>query len=116
MTPCPYTAHLRDTVLLAREVMLTHRIRHLPIVDAGKPRGMVLDHQLHAGVPPETLLSTVMVAAYAADENTRLTEVLSEMTARRSDVAVVTRQGSVVGVFTAVDAMRLLRALVDRDA
>lgn len=114
MTPCPYTAHLRDTAQLARDVMRAHHIRHLPVVDAGKPRGMVLDHQLHSGVPPETPLASIMAPAYSVDESALLSAVVAEMTAQRCDSAVITRQGSVVGVFTVIDALRLLRALIER--
>jgi len=77
---------------------------------------MVLDHQLHAGVSPDTPLASVMMPAYLVDESATLDTVVSEMTAQRCDSAVITRQGSVVGVFTAIDALRLLRSMLERDA
>lgn len=41
MTKNPYTLKLSDDLRTAKKLMLRHKIRHLPVVDAGKIVGMV---------------------------------------------------------------------------
>ena len=41
MTSSLYTVNENDTLVHARELMLAHRIRHLPILDNGKLAGII---------------------------------------------------------------------------
>ena len=41
MTPFPYSIEVQDSLQQAREMMSTHRIHHLPVMDQGTPLGII---------------------------------------------------------------------------
>ncbi|MGH7288228.1 MAG: CBS domain-containing protein [Myxococcota bacterium] len=117
MTPFPYAVGPDASVREVEQLMDTHRIRHIPVQDDGRVLGIVserdLHHLVHAALP-EADKSRVRVRhlllpdPYVVEMSAPLDEVAAEMAARHLGSAIVLRHGRLAGVFTAVDACRLL--------
>jgi acetoin utilization protein AcuB len=113
MTPCPQTIKRDDALAHAREVMSRFRIRHLPVLDGDTLVGLLSDRDLAVaekfGDPFRTTVGEVMSPEpYFALPASPLSEVADEMARRRIGAAVILDDGRVVGVFTAVDALRAI--------
>lgn len=113
MTPAPYTIESDRSLADAHRLMREHKIRHLPVVKDGNLVGIVSQRDLHL---LETLgpmdLERVPVAEamtkdpYCVEPNTPLGEVVREMARRHLGSALVVQEGRVVGIYTAVDALK----------
>jgi acetoin utilization protein AcuB len=89
--------------------MLAERqIRHLPVLDGGKLVGMVTEREIHTLHGAETV-ERVMTFARDVDASTAFAEALEVMEEGRYDAIVVTHDGQVEGIFTSMDAVRMLR-------
>jgi acetoin utilization protein AcuB len=115
MTPFPYSIDADAPVDEALRFMREHRIRHLPVIDAGKLAGLVSDRDIKLMLGPdfaypsarELKVRDVLVAdSYIVELATPLLEVLAHMAEHRLGSAVVTRHGKLAGVFTTTDACR----------
>ena len=116
MTRQPHTISNDLTVRKALEQMRKYGVRHLPVREGGKLVGMVSDRDLAVALFfPEastTRVDEVMAQdPYTVDPGRPLGQVLREMSGRHLGSAIVSRtDGEVVGIFTAMDAVRLLGA------
>lgn len=121
MTEHPHSIGKDQTLSRAHEMMRTHAIRHLPVLEGGRIVGIVSVRDLHL---IETLSdvdeSTVTVEeAMTPDPLTcapdkPLSELAAEMAEHKYGAAVVTEGPKVVGVFTTVDALRALSDALSR--
>ena len=118
MTPFPYFVEVGDSLLAARALMVHHEVRHLPVKEGGHLVGVLTDRDLKRaldpdlGMPPkeELFVRDVFVPdAYTADVSEPLDRVLEEMTDRHIGSVLVTSHGRLAGIFTAMDACRVLR-------
>ena len=116
MTPFPHVVEVDDSLRRARELMLRHRVRHLPVKQGNALVGVLTDRDLkHAldpdlGLPPKDELFVRDVFephAYVVDASEPLDNVLEHMAAEHIGSALVTRHGHLVGIFTATDACRV---------
>jgi acetoin utilization protein AcuB len=115
MTAHPYSIGLHQTLAEAYALMRQHDVRHLPVLAGGKLVGLVADPDVRtlerlkrydlANVLVEEAMTPV---PYAVTADARLSEVAREMVARKYEAAVVMSDSAVVGVFTAIDALRAL--------
>jgi acetoin utilization protein AcuB len=117
MTPSPHSIGRDQPLARAHELMRKHRIRHLPVLDGGVFVGLVSQRDLHfietlRDVDPEAVLVEEAMSPdpYFVAPDTPLREAALQMAEHKYGAAVVVEGTTVVGVFTAVDA---LRALVD---
>jgi acetoin utilization protein AcuB len=117
MTPFPYSVGPDASVLEVEHMMNTHRIRHVPVQQDGRVLGVVserdLHHLVHAALPQADkarlrIRSLLRQAPYVVEMNTPLDEVALEMAERHIGSAVVLRHGRLAGIFSTVDACRLL--------
>ncbi len=115
MTPSPHTIGAEQTLATAHKMMRSIGIRHLPVLHGGKLVGMVTERDLHLiETLRETNIDEVKVEEamtpepFVADAESPLWEVARSMAAKRYGSAVVTEHGTVVGIFTAVDALYAL--------
>jgi CBS domain-containing protein len=113
----PHTISCEDTLLEAERRMSSHRIRHLPVMDGKKIYGVISDRDIslakavHAGRAAlrEIYVKDICVYdPYVVDEHEPLDSVLSTMAKRRYGSVIVTREGAICGIFTTMDACRLL--------
>lgn len=121
MTPFPY--HIDATARLADawQLMEEHNIRHLPVFEDGDIIGMLSERDLErariAGHPlrEETELMAGDLCThrpYFVDVADPLHAVLDAMAEKRLGSVLVLKEGELAGMFTAVDACRLLSKLL----
>jgi acetoin utilization protein AcuB len=111
MTTCPHTIGRGQPMSVAHQLMREHRIRHLPVLDAGRIVGVVSDRDLSLvetllDVDPKkvTVEEAMTQEPYVVTPASTLDEVVSTMAARKYGSAIVQDHGKVVGIFTTVDA------------
>lgn len=115
MTPTPHTIGRDQTLSRAFDMMREYKLRHLPVLDAGKLVGVLSQRDLYfveaiAGVNrgvdsvSEAMASEIFTVAPGA----YVTDVAKTMGERRYGCAVVVDRGKVVGIFTATDALALV--------
>ncbi len=121
MTPFPY--HIDATARLADawQLMESHGIRHLPVLENGDIVGILSERDLErariAGHPlsEETELMAGDLCThrpYFVDVSDPLHAVLDVMAEKRLGSVLVLKEGELAGLFTAVDACRLLSKLL----
>lgn len=123
MTTSPYSIGREQKLSQAHKLMRTHNIRHLPVLHGGKLVGVLSDRDLHLieslrDVDPERVLveEAMSPTVYTVEPETPLLDVIREMTQHKYGCAVVAEGGKVVGVFTTIDAMRVLGEMLEPKA
>jgi len=115
MTPFPYSVDADAPLRMARQMMIQHEVRHLPVTRAGRLDGVLTDRDLKRaldpslGLPPknELLVDDAMVHdAYVVETTESLDRVLLEMADSHIGSALVVKGAKLVGIFTATDACR----------
>lgn len=116
MTPSPHTIGQEQTLTRAHEIMREHSIRHLPVLHGGKLVGTVSLRDLHlteglAGVDPDKVIVEEAMSAdpHVVAPATPLKDVVDYLVEHGYGSAIIAEGTHVVGVFTAMDAMRCLR-------
>jgi acetoin utilization protein AcuB len=122
MSTSPFVLAPEATLAAALEMMRRRSIRHLPVMRGDQLVGIVSDRDLGEcrTVPhfdpdlvtvEEIMQKDVLVVAPAAT----IADVAELMIARRAGSAVVADHGRIVGIFTTVDALRSLAAILRRE-
>ncbi len=121
MTLLPHTVGRDQTLASAHHMMSEHRIRHLPVLAGGQLVGIVSDRDLKfiealKDVDPErvTIEEAMSQEPYTVPPETPLGDVVRTMATERYGAALVVDHGKVVGIFTAIDAMRLLADVFEK--
>lgn len=119
MSPTPHTIGQDQTLARAHQVMREHRIRHLPVLSAGRlvgvlsERDLALIETLKDVDPTKVLVEDAMTQApYTVSPDAPLDEIVSTMAEHRYGSAIVVDNERVVGVFTTVDAMAAFAELL----
>lgn len=120
MSPCPVAVNPHHTFAEAHGIMRAHRIRHLPVEEAGRVVGLVSqgDLRLLESLDEfDTRIVEVQEAMtrdpYQVERDAPLSDVVDQMMARRIGSTLVVENGAVVGIFTCIDALAVLRHLLD---
>lgn len=120
MTRRPHTIGHQQTLAAAHRMMREHGIRHLPVLDAGKLTGILSQRDLHfietlRDVDPElvNVSEAMSQETFAIEPRASVRKVAAEMAEHKYGAAVVVDGHRVVGVFTTVDALRALSALLE---
>jgi acetoin utilization protein AcuB len=114
MTRAPHTIGADQTLKVARQLMTDHHVRHLPVLNGGELVGVLSEREVRSfevlpGSSQLTVEEAMVPDAYVTAASAPLDTVAGEMATRRLGSAVVVDDASkVVGVFTAVDALRAL--------
>jgi acetoin utilization protein AcuB len=118
MSPSVLTIGRDQTLADAHRIMRSHRIRHLPVLYGGELLGIVSERDLHlietlTGVDPELISVEEAMSSdvYVVPPKTPVFEVAAEMVKRKIGSVVVARGKEIVGIFTALDGLRLLNEL-----
>jgi acetoin utilization protein AcuB len=119
MTPMPCTVGRNRSLAAARQVMLEHEVRHLPVLDGGaivgilSERDLFLVESLPSVNPTNVRVEEAMVAnPYTVGPETPVAEVAEVMIDRKIGSTVVVEGPRVLGVFTTIDALRALSDLL----
>ena len=117
MTPFPYYVLVSDPITRAESLMVEHDVHHLPVRDGDALVGVLtkldLDHAVNPAVPKSERAqirvgSICRYEPYEVDADMLLVDVLDGMAERHIRSAIVVRGGKLVGIFSAVDACRIL--------
>ena len=119
MTRAVHTIGTRSPLSEAHRLMNEHAIRHLPVLEGETLVGVVSMRDLHLietlkGVDPEEVNVEEAMSrdAYTVPPGTPLVEVARTMAMHKYGSAVITREGHVEGIFTTIDALKALDALL----
>jgi len=116
MTPFPHWIDADEPLLAARDMMQKLHVRHLPVKHDGELVSVVTDRDVKfaldpgLGLPPREAMrvrDTCVFGVYSVDLEAPLFQVLETMAERRIGSALVTRHGTLCGIFTATDACRV---------
>lgn len=118
MTSQPWTVQSDDSLAVARQMMAEREIRHLPVLDGGMLVGLLTERAVHFGLvggPIARTAAEAMSSVHRAYVDDPLASVVSKMAEHRWDaVVVMDERDRVAGIFTAMDAVRLLADLLWR--
>jgi len=119
MTESAHAIEREATLADAHQLMRAHGVRHLPVLEQGRLVGLVSMDDLHLletlqDVDPGlvTVAEALTPDPYVVAPATPLRTVAAEMAERRIGSAVVAEEGRVLGMFTTVDALRVLGSLL----
>ncbi len=119
MTKAPHTIGSDQTLTTAHRMMRRFRIRHLPVLTNGNLVGILSQRDLHfietlSGVDPDqvTVSEAMTEEIFTIEPTTSVETVATEMADHKFGCAVVMDGGHVVGVFTTIDALRALSAVL----
>ena len=117
MTPSPHSIGRDQTLSTALALMRRYDVRHLPVLDGGRIAGVlsqrdVLFVEALRDVDPAMVKVEEAMSpnVYAVGLETPLVEVLAEMADHKYGCVFVVEATRVAGVFTTVDALRVLVA------
>ncbi len=117
MTPFPHAVDIDAPLEGAIALMKERGFRHLPVVEAGVLRGVLTDRDLRSALGRNIgfhnsgalrVRDLFHDDAYTVEADASLDQVAATMADRHIGSALVTKQGKLVGVFTATDACRAL--------
>lgn len=122
MSMSPHTIGVDQTLSQAHVVMSKNKIRHLPVLEAGKLLGVVTDRDLHLveslkDVDPEEVRveEAMTPMPFTVSPDAPMDEVVHAMAEHKYGCAVVLDKRHVVGVLTTVDVCRALAEQLRRD-
>jgi acetoin utilization protein AcuB len=117
MTPFPYSISADASLLDAQTLMDQHGFGHLPVTRNDDIAGLLSERDLQrahlVGHPlsDEQELKVGDICSprpYLCDVSDPLARVLDVMAEKRLDAVLVLKEGEMVGIFTAIDACRVL--------
>jgi len=112
----------QQPVAEAARLMREHGIRHLPVMQEGRPVGVISERDVLLieslkGVDAHTVQveEAMPDELFLVDPEAPMTRVASDMADRHYGCAVVARGQKVYGVFTTTDALRALSVSITSD-
>jgi len=113
MSAAPHTIGREQSLAAAKQLMHKAHVRHLPVLHGGKLVGVISERELDVigALPGSKQLSVedaMVPDVYVTPEDAPLEAVAADMARLKVGSAVVVKGDDVVGVFTAVDALRAL--------
>lgn len=103
-----------ETVFRARQMMQALSLRHLPVLEGDRLVGVVTERDMRmlegcGASPTNTLVRQAMTPEpYSVDVHSPISTVARRMAERKIGSAIVTEDGRVVGIFSSIDALKLL--------
>jgi acetoin utilization protein AcuB len=122
MHPLPHSIGTTQNLATAREMMKEHNIRHLPVLEGGALVGILTDRDIHfaCGVDKVSaeqisVRDSYTPEPYIIDGDTLVSEVAKTMAHEHIGCALIVENTKLIGIFTAVDACRLLSEVLSGD-
>jgi acetoin utilization protein AcuB len=119
MTPSPCTIMRNQPLTIAQRTMREHGIRHLPVLDGSAVIGVLSEHDvllvqsLPGTNPTDVRVEEAMVPdPYFVTPDTPVADVAFTFMERKIGSAIVMEAERAVGVFTTIDALRVLTDLL----
>lgn len=119
MTTVVQTVDLECSLQKAHELMAEHKIRHLPVLDGGNFVGVVSQRELEL-LRAFPLLDLAVAAVpdamtgepYVVGPDETLQTVVRTMAENKYGSAVVADGGQIQGIFTTIDALKVVDMLL----
>ena len=115
MTGAVITANPKDLVAMAMQTMMDREIRHLPVVRDGKLVGLITERDVKLAMSLArdssrtfTVEDIYLPEPFTVTPDEVLAKVLNRMRVNHIDAALVVEGEKVKGIFTAMDAVKLL--------
>lgn len=115
MSPSPISIESSQPLVEAHRLMRQKRLRHLPVLSKGHLVGVVSAGDLYLlqtldGVDPErvSVQEAMTAEPYHVPPDAPLDEVVDVMAGNKYGCALVVESGTVIGIFTTVDALEVL--------
>ncbi len=120
MTTVPHTIGNDIPLKKAFEMMREYKVRHLPVLHAGKVVGIITDRDVKLassfkGADEMTVDDVMTPDPYMVKPESPLDLTVKEMAARKLGCAVVQSNNKVVGIFTATDGLRVLGDVLEQN-
>lgn len=121
MVTSPFTILPTTTVHQAIEKMRELDIRHLPVVENGELTGLVSDRDLREAAAldvkvPLKVDDVMKREVYVTEPNTSIREIVATMVESKIGSAVIVNANrEIIGIFTTIDALRILLDILDED-
>ena len=121
MTVMPHTINYTVPINTAFEMMREHRIRHLPVQNAGNLVGILTDRDIKlassfSGAAELKVEDVMTPDPYVVKPHTALDQAVLEMAEHKFGCAVIQQEnGKVVGIFTATDGLRVLGGILQEN-
>ena len=122
MTHVIHSVGVDQPISVAKELLQKYQIRHLPVLDGGDIVGIVSERDLQfakgwvESAETDLLIKDVLTAdPYIVDPSQKLVDVAERMAEGRYGCAIIVDNGTLVGIFTTVDACRTLASLLKND-
>lgn len=101
-------------------IMKEAGIRHVPVVNDGKPIGIISDRDLKVFYDKEFAAkfkaSDIMIKdPFTVDEDCDLREVVDLLLEKKVGSCLVQKNDRITGIFTLIDALRTLKLLLTKD-
>jgi acetoin utilization protein AcuB len=121
MTAQPWTIERDASLHDAAQLMRSHQIRHLPVLSSGTLVGLITDRDLqliaarHGGdLAAAPVAEAILERPFIVTGDTALDEVAEIMAEHKYGSVIVMGRDGVEGIFTAVDACRVLAEVLQR--
>ena len=118
MSPLPEEIDRRETLDAATARMQEYHIRHLPVMDGPTLYGILSRQEVHEAwlrygnaAGTRAVGEVCTVDPYTVSPLAAITDVARVMVGRGITSALVVDEGMLVGIFTSVDALRVLAEL-----
>lgn len=111
MTKLPHSIGDDIDLSVAEEQMKKYQIRHLPVLNRGKVVGILTDRDVKLAVKfgkGLTVGDVMTPDPYVVGPDANVSEVFGRMAEGKFGSVIVAEKEKPVGIFTAVDGMRLL--------
>lgn len=123
MTRSPITVDKTTSLAAALKIMEEHGFRHLPVVEGGQLLGVVSERELRCLENMEGFNSAHCIVedftlgpTYTVAPDSLVRDVARVMAERKLGSAVVVEGTKVVGMFTTIDALRVLASVLGASA
>ncbi len=115
MTPAPYTVQPTMAAEVARRLMESRRIRHLPVIENKRVVGLVSASTFRGTtVGAHTPVADVMTKEVLTVASTApVAEVARRMAQTKRELVLVVDNDRIVGIFTTIDALDLLAGVLE---
>jgi acetoin utilization protein AcuB len=115
MTTQPHSIGAEQPLAVAREMMRTYGIRHLPVKEGGQLVGILSDRDIDfalrvdaASAEKLKVIDAATSDVYVVPPSAALQSVASKMANDKLGCALVEDSGKLLGIFTTTDACRAL--------